>query len=193
MSLADTFKLYRDELVQAASDSPFIVFLCGPKLDGTDPPAILRRAIKDRLEQEKFEVVLGEDDGLDNPAIHNLGINAQDNELAFISSRCNAVVIIASSAGSFCELALFSWHFVHDDGDIDSSKTDCIVLISDEFRDHQSYLNNGPAKAVRSFGKVEFIDFSTYDSSALIERLKDRRGVRTLDNRRGRPPKRGAP
>jgi hypothetical protein len=160
MNLAATLKSYRDELAEVASSSPFIVFLCGPSLSGTDAPAQLRRTIKERLEAEKFEVVLGEDDGLDNPDIHEIGINAQDNELAFIGSHCNAVVIIASSAGSFCELALFSWHLVHEHGEIDSGKTDCIVLISNEFESHKSYLNSGPAKAARSFGKVEFINFS---------------------------------
>jgi hypothetical protein len=97
------------------------------------------------------------------------------------------VVIIASSAGSFCELALFSWHLVHAHGEIDSGKTDCIVLISSEFETHTSYLNSGPAKAVRSFGRVEFVDFSSYNCDALVERLRDRRGVTTVDNKRGRP------
>src|SRR5450759_3940030 len=127
MTLADTFSSFREEFVKAASDSPFIVFLCGPNISLTSAPAILRKAIKERLEKEKFEVVLGEDDGLDNPEIHEIGINAQDNELEFIRSRCGAVVIVADSVGSFCELALFSWHFVHKASVIDSSLTDCIV------------------------------------------------------------------
>jgi hypothetical protein len=163
--------------------------LCGPNIASTEAAAQLRRRIKERLEAEKFEVVLGEDDGLNNPDIHRIGVNAQDNELAFISSYCNAVVIVASSAGSFCELALFSWHLVHEHGEIDGGKTDCIVLISSEYEAHQSYLNNGPAKAVRSFGKVEFVDFASYDCGALVERLRDRRGVTTVDNKRGRPRK----
>ena len=104
MKLVDTLALYREEFVEAASSSPFIVFLCGPALSGTDAPAKLRRTIKERLEKEKFEVVLGEDDGLDNPQIHDIGVNAQDNELAFISSHCNAIVIVAGSVGSFCDL-----------------------------------------------------------------------------------------
>lgn len=189
MKLADTLARYREELAQAASSSPFIVFLCGPALSDTDAPANLRRKIKTRLEEEKFEVVLGEDDGLDNPSVHEIGVNAQDNELAFISSHCNAIVIVASSPGSFCELALFSWHFVHPDGDIDSHNTDCIVLISDEYKNAKSYLNNGPAAAVRSVGKVEFVDFASYDCDDLVQRLRDRRGFMTVDNKRGRPRK----
>lgn len=187
MNLADTLASYREELVDAASDSPFIVFLCGPNLSEDSPPATLRKTIKDRLEKEKFEVVLGEDEGLDNPSIHKIGINAQDNELAFISSYCNAIVIIASSVGSFCELALFSWHLVHASGEIDYGKTDCIVLISDQYETSKSYLNLGPAAAVNVFGKVEFIDFASYDCDALVERLRGRRGITTVDNKRGRP------
>ena len=187
MKLVDTLTTYRSEFTEAASRSPFIVFLCGPTLKGTDPSAVLRRQLKEILEGDNFEVVLGEDDGLDNPEIHRIGVNAQDNELEFIQSHCGAVVIIASSVGSFCELALFSWHLVHSRGVIDSGKTDCIVLIEEQFKDHKSYLNAGPAAAVSAYGRVEFINFSSYDPAPLLERLRLRRGVMTVDNKRGRP------
>jgi hypothetical protein len=187
MALIDTLTTYREELADAASRSPFIVFLCGPTLKSDEPSAVLRRAIKQRLEDENFEVVLGEDDGLDNPEIHRLGINAQDNELEFVHSHCGAIVIVAASAGSFCELALFSWHFVHQRGVIDTAKTDCIVLIEEKYRSDKSYLNSGPVAAVSAYGRVEFVNFSSYDPSALIERLRLRRGVTTVDNKRGRP------
>jgi hypothetical protein len=187
MKLVDILTSYRKEFVDAASESPFIVFLCGPSLTSEEPSALLRKRLKELLERENFEVVLGEDDGLDNEEIHHIGINSQDNELEFIQSRCGAVVIIASSAGSFCELALFSWHFVHDDGLIDNTKTDCIVLIEEKYKNHRSYLNSGPAAAVDAFGKVEFVNFSAYDPASLLQRLKSRRGILTVDNRRGRP------
>lgn len=182
MNLATRLASYREEFVEAASDTPFIVFLCGPNLSESSAPATLRKMIKARLEEEKFEVVLGEDEGLDNPSIHKIGINAQDNELSFISSHCNAVIIIASSVGSFCELALFSWHLVHQDGEIDYSKTDCIVLISNQYEDHKSYLNLGPAAAVSVFGKVEFIDFASYDCDALVERRPELYSLRRRYN-----------
>jgi hypothetical protein len=190
MTIQDTLSSFREEFVKAASAAPFIVFLCGPNIALQTPPAALRRMIKDRLEKEKFEVVLGEDDGLDNPEITEIGINAQDNELEFIQSRCGAVVIVASSVGSFCELALFSWHFVHKTGLINNGSTDCIVLVDKTYEGHKSYFNKGPVAAVNAYGKVEFIDFTSYDCDALVERLRNRRGVTTVDNKRGRPRKR---
>jgi hypothetical protein len=192
MNIVDKLAAYRGELADAASKSPFIVFLCGPTLQSSEPAAVLRKKIKDVLENERFEVVLGEDDGLDNDEIHRLGINAQDNELEFVHSHCGAVIIVAASAGSFCELALFSWHFVHEKGVIDNAKTDCIVLIEEKYKSDRSYLNFGPAAAVSAYGHVEFVDFSAFDPAPLIKRLRLRRGVTTVDNKRGRPRKRPA-
>jgi len=48
----------------------------------------------------KFEVVLGEDEGLLDPEISELGINAQDSELLYIKEHCNAIIIVADSVGS---------------------------------------------------------------------------------------------
>lgn len=192
MDLREALKRHRDELIEIASDSPFIVFLCGPKLKSTKASSRLRKKLKARLEDENFEVVLGEDDGLDNPDIHKIGINAQDNELAFIEKQCNAVVVVADSVGAFCELALFSWHFVHEGGVIDKEKTDCIVLLDNKYKSEKSYLNAGPVTSARAFGSVEFVDFQSYDCESTISRLRAQRGIRTVDNRRGRP-RRGIP
>jgi len=193
MSLADELKRHEAELVAAASKTPFIVFLCGPKLTANTRSAEFRARIKERLEREGFEVILGEDDGLDNPRLRGIGINAQDNEVEFIRRSCNAVIIIADSVGAFCELGLFSWHFVHRDGVFKKEKKapdmDCILLLRKKYRNDKSYLNQGPAAAVNGFGKVEFVNFSIYDGNSVVERLRHRRGVSTVDNRRGRPRK----
>ena len=61
------------------------------------------------LEAEEFEVVLGEDDGLEDLR-SKYGHYAHENELQFIQGQCNAVVLIASSPGSLCELGLFSYN-----------------------------------------------------------------------------------
>jgi hypothetical protein len=193
MRLAEELKRHADELVAAASETPFIVFLCGPKLTANSASARFRARIKERLEQEKFEVILGEDEGLDNPILKGIGLNAQDNEIEFIRKSCNAVIIIADSVGAFCELGLFSWHFVHQDGAFKKEKRgpeiDCILLLKRTYRNHVSYLSQGPAAAVNGFGKVEFVNFSAYDGNSVVERLRYRRGVITVDNRRGRPRK----
>ncbi|MGE0735611.1 MAG: hypothetical protein AB7P50_12740 [Alphaproteobacteria bacterium] len=190
MSVSGAIESHRGELIAAASGLPFIVFLCGPSLRQTRcrPSARLRERLYRDLAAAKFEVILGEDDGLENSRL-DLGINAQDNELEFIRSYCNAVVIIADSVGAFCELGLFSWHFVHRDGVLrKNGNTDCIVLINEKYKKYRSYLNEGPAAAVNGFGKLEFVNFAAYDSNDIIKRLSSRRGVMTMD-RRGRPRK----
>jgi|SRR5579862_9132123 len=191
MRLADAFKEHSEEIIQAASDSPFIVFLCGPNVTRQNHSARLRKRLKKALEKENFEVVLGEDEGLNNPKLRNIGINAQDNEVEFIRNYCGAVVIVADSVGAFCELGLFSWHLVHKEGVFDGNKTYCIVLLDEKYQHDLSYLNSGPVAAIDSFGRVEFVNFSGYDSDQIIRRLRQRRGIYTVD-RRGRP-RRGVP
>jgi hypothetical protein len=184
----EALKAHSDELAQAASDSPFIVFLCGPNLSRRNHSARLRKKIKKDLEDEGFEVVLGEDEGLDNQTIKSIGINPQDNELEFIRQYCGAVVIVADSVGAFCELGLFSWHFSHEKGAFNEKKTYCIVLINEKFKNDVSYLNLGPAAAIDVSGRLEFVNFTRYDSSEIVKRLRRRRGIYTLD-KRGRPRK----
>jgi hypothetical protein len=191
MKLVDAFKQHSEEFVRAASESPFIVFLCGPNLSLRSRSARLRKKIKRDLERDGFEVVLGEDEGLDNTKLKGISINPQDNEIEFIRKYCGAVVIVADSVGAFCELGLFSWHLVHRDGLFDGNKTYCIVLINQKYESDKSYLNLGPVAAVDVFGRVEFINYADYDSGAVLTRLRQRRGILSLD-RRGRPRK-GAP
>src|SRR5260370_14658721 len=146
MKVTEALEQHRDQLVKIASDAPFIVFLCGPNLEHDKSSSRLRSKIKQQLEKEGFEVVLGEDEGLANVDLKGIGINAQDNEVEFIRTSCNAVIIIADSVGSFCELGLFSWRFVHQDGAFrEGQNTDCIVLLNEKYKDHVSYLNDGPA------------------------------------------------
>jgi hypothetical protein len=188
MGLAEAIRQHSEEIIRAAKDSPFIVFLCGPNINRQNKSARLRRKIKRALERDGFEVVLGEDDGLDNPKLKSIGINAQDNEVEFIRKYCGAVVIVADSVGAFCELGLFSWHLGHKEGVFDGNKTYCIVLLNEKYKTDVSYLNSGPVAAVDTFGRVEFVDFSGYDSDGVIRWLRQRRGIYTLD-RRGRPRK----
>lgn len=188
MDLKARIESHKDELVRASEDSPFIVFLCGPTLKAEEPKpsAILRAQLKELLEAEGFQVVLGEDEGLEDVQL-DLGINAQDNELEFIRKHCNAVIVIADSVGAFCELGLFSWHFVHKNGVI-KSDTDFILLVDQEYESDKSYLNEGPFNAVAGFGQAQFVNLGDYPCDQVIARLKSRRGVFTVD-RRGRPPK----
>ena len=176
---------HKQELLDEAKHRPFIVFLCGPTLnDKSKPSAALRARLKEALEADSFEVVLGEDDGLEDGRLA-LNLNAQDNELEFISASCNAVVVIADSVGSFCELGLFSWHFVHDGGRLHGTqaRTEFILLVDEKYKDVKSYLNEGPARAVNGFGVVHYVNFDTFDCTLLLNRIRDRRGTMIVDRR----------
>jgi hypothetical protein len=184
------FEKHRDELILAVADTKFVVFLCGPTLKKlSKPSARARNNIKKMLEAENFDVVLGEDDGLENTRIKT-GINAQDNELAFICNHCNAVVLLADSVGAFCELGLFSWHYVH--GFMAPSRTkhrtDCIVLINKRYKGHRTYINEGPGRSVKAFGELLFVNFGSFDPTPIVERFKERRAIFSVE-RRGRPRK----
>jgi hypothetical protein len=63
MKLTERIAKHREQLVRAAAESKFTVFLCGPTLDTRNPKpsAQLRATLKERLEQEGFDVALGED------------------------------------------------------------------------------------------------------------------------------------
>lgn len=187
------FRELRDDFVEVAAERIFRVFLCGPKIRGKDktPAQKLRQRIRKSLSKGGFHVVLGEDEGILNEEISSLGINAQDSELQFIDKSCDAIVIVADSPGSFCELGLFSWHF-----SIDREKyanKNCVVLIDVKFQKDKSYLNLGPAKAVLAFGAVEFVDFNTYKPTTVFERLNAQRGVTAAQKLRKRQRGKGAP
>lgn len=206
-------KRHGEILKGLSEDASFTVFLCGPTLSalsndgsqgviagiknllgvkkkpsaGLQPAAAIRRRLIDDLEANGFEVVLGEDEGLEDERLKH-GMNAQDNELQFVKNCCNAVVIVASSVGSFCELGLFSWHYVHKEGQINSRELPpaFIVLVDKKFESHKSYLNEGPVRSIMAFGHAMFVDYENFDPDQIIKILKERRSVQTQD-KRGRP------
>ena len=182
MNLLDHIRDHKERLLRVADESSFVVFLCGPALNNDEKPSSgLRARLKERLELEGFEVVLGEDEGLEDARLR-LGINAQDNELEFIRRSCNAIIVIADSEGAYCELGLFSWHVVHKSGVIkNGTNADLIVLVDQKYENHTSYLNEGPVAAARGFGQVYFIDFESYTADEIVSRLRARRGVLTAD------------
>lgn len=63
-------------------------FVALRSLDLTKPGAKLRKELLEALESEDFEVVLGEDDGLEK--LRSMyGHYAHENELQFIQGQCN--------------------------------------------------------------------------------------------------------
>lgn len=161
-----------------------VVFLCGPTLKdaATNIAAALRLRLRDALASEGFEVVLGEDDGLEDVRLRLSEGYAHDNELQFIQRECSAIVLVANSVGSFCELGLF----VHWLARNEDRTCDLILLADRQYENHQSYFNEGPARAAADFGKAMFVDFATADISPILKRLKGRRSTHFYDGR-GRP------
>jgi hypothetical protein len=176
---------YRAELEQAFATNPMVVFLCGPSLKKRTAGAKLRAKLKGLLETNGFEVVLGEDDGLELLREEFKGIYAHMNELEFLRRQCGAIVLIADSVGAYCELGLFAYEQTNGEP---KRHRDFILIISEEYASKASYLNEGPAKAVRDFGAVHYVDLGGFDCALVLERLQGRRAVYVAD-RRGRPSK----
>lgn len=186
MSNNDSLKLsvqrFGQDLRDVFAKNKMVVFLCGPGLSSGRPGAALRARLKDCLEKEGFEVVLGEDDGLEALRVQFKGVYAHENELAFIKKECGAIILIADSVGSYCELGLFAHIQAHDD----TNRRDFILIVDQQYRDVISYLNEGPAKAIKHFGVVYYEDLLSFDLAGILDRLQGRRAVYFLDGR-GRP------
>ena len=112
---------------------------------------------------------------------------AHENELAFIKKECGAIVLIADSVGSYCELGLFAHKQTHER----KNRPDFVLIVDHEFKGKPSYLNEGPARAIDDFGIVFYEDLTTFDCSKVLKRLQGRRAVYLFDGR-GRPAKRSS-
>lgn len=192
MELKASVQQHTVTLRELSQEAPFTVFLCGPTLDNDKPgaAAALRQRLIKVLEADHFDVILGEDDGLESVRL-NIGLNAQDNELEFIKDQCNAIVIVADSVGSFCELGLFTWHFVRDIGVIDRSVMPIfIVLIKEQHSPeailpNTSYFNEGPIAALSGKGTPLYVDFKKFDVNKILNILKNERITQAMDRRAG--------
>lgn len=183
-TLKESIQNFGLDLEHAFKKQKYVVFLCGPTLDKVeeDKASALRQKIKEELESDGFEVVLGEDDGLEELREKYTGM-AHENELQFIQKHSNAVLLIASSVGSFCELGLFSYQHVRDN----ARGTDFILILDEKYEGVPSYLNEGPAKAIDNFGKLFHGDFASFDTSPILDRLRVWRNV-WFTSGQGRPP-----
>jgi hypothetical protein len=173
---------YAKGLEAAFERKKMVVFLCGPTLTADKPGAKLRQRVRELLEKDSFEVVLGEDDGLEWLRARFSGVYAHENELEFLQRECGAIVLIADSVGSFCELGLFAYFQTRQE----SNPRDFILVVDQQYKYDKSYLIEGPAKAVEHFGRVLYEDLGTYDGAEILTRLRGRRAVSVIDSR-GRP------
>jgi hypothetical protein len=165
---------FSEDMDEIFSKNKFVIFLCGPTLDlvGKDKAADLRKKLKEEFEKEGFEVVLGEDDGLEYLREKYDGM-AHENELQFIQGYSNAVVLIASSVGSFCELGLFSHQHVRNN----ENRTHFILIVDEKYKNEGSYMNEGPVLAIDLYGDVFHVDFVNFNTAPLLKRLKSWRSV----------------
>ena len=175
---------FREELIEMHSTNAFVVFLCGPTLNDCSkkPSSKLRKRLKEELEENDFEVILGEDDGLIKLGEQFKGM-AHENELRFIEKESGAVVLIADSVGSFCELGLFSYtHYTQNENNVDF-----ILILNEEFENADNYLNAGPKTAIKNMGgEVIYGNFKHFDTDPIIKRLQIRRSV-WFNHGKGKP------
>lgn len=148
--------------------SSYDVFLAGPyidiALDETSPEnnatlaKLLRFTLYQNLSALSHSVYLGEDVKLRTLGDANYGAlsNAVTFERHYIKKHTDALVVLPSSPGSFCELG--DWV---SDGDICRKM---LVIVDDAFKGIPSYINDGAVKFAQSNGaKVTYMDYSERD------------------------------
>ncbi|KAF1073916.1 hypothetical protein [Halodesulfovibrio sp. MK-HDV] len=181
MSQESIVDLLIDEVTSIAIAQPsFTVFLCGPSMRALDERpeeapkgAELRQLLKEELGNLGFEVILGEDDGIEEIQ-NDHGFDAQTNELNVLK-RSKALVLIAASPSSFAELGVFS----HDRAHNKKSSYDVVLILSEDFEDSNSYIELGPVSVVETLGKVFFTSYSTDDCQDICKKI-----IRRLTHRR---------
>ncbi len=136
----------------------------------------MRRKFSRALRRKGFEVVVGEDDGMDKIA-RLFNLDAQSNEIKYIE-QCSAIIIIANSPGSFSELGSFTHHLMKSDQQ-EKKNIDFILVIHKQHKGKKSYINHGPALLVENClgGKIVYVDFNKYDVSEIVKRLSHRRAA----------------
>lgn len=175
-------------LVTNKSIKPFTILLCGPIQSGALNLNSFEfcQDLETKLKNDGFDVIRGENFGLKNERF-GTEENALSTEISFIESGCNAVIIIADSIGTWCELGLFSW-YVSSNKEIKKKGTDIVVLLDVSNDNGDDFVKLGAFSLAENFGRASYVDFVNYDSQQIIRRMKERRSVYTMD-RRGRPKK----
>ena len=162
--------------------------ICGPSSASGKKSATLRENIGKKLKEEGFEVVLGEDDGLKGFQKERKK-DAQETELHYVNStpHCKAVVIIADSVGSYCELGLFNWLYVSDSSkQFDKNRIHFFVILDKKYEKDESYLNCGPIKNLKDDNSpVHYCDFEKFPVDEFVKQFVLRRQKLSLYNSSG--------
>lgn len=185
-TMSSRIKTHKSILIDDAKDNPFLILLCAPIAgdDADHPYSEFSRTLQKMLLDAGFEVVLGENAGIKNRQIHKEH-NLISNELSFIKTKCSAVIIVAETMGTMCELGLYSWHLANDDA-IRANETDFILLMDSSHETKNEFVEKGPFAHIADFGKAEFIDIKNHHPKSIVDRLKGRRSY-VMTDKRGRP------
>lgn len=152
---------------QASSiyEEDITVFLAGPYIQPKEPmpegegvtPAHKARYFlyQNIFEKENITPSLGEHKDLLNLGYHAFGddTNAHVAELLVAKEHSDAVIILPSSPGSFCEIGLFVEY-----------KEICekmLVIVDEKYKDAVSYFSLGPIK--EALNKNSRIEYCCYD------------------------------
>ncbi|MCP1536896.1 hypothetical protein [Methylorubrum extorquens] len=145
------------------------VFLAGPYIERgwsdedklSKPSAALRRMdLLNSLEaKNNFEVVLGEHRGVIDIGRRNFRNYASPaiTELDLVKTKCDAVIILPSSPGSFCELG--TWVIYEE------VCKKMLILADKRFSKDISYIRLGAYKTAADHGAIiKWVDYDSTDS-----------------------------
>lgn len=169
------------------------IFLAGSFIDiakdaadpenSSSPAKELRFWLYEQLTSLGHTVYLGEDVELRQNGLKHYGrrSNAVTFERHHILEHSDALIVLPSSVGSFCET-----------GDWVNSKEICpkmLMLIEEKYEGETNYVNLGPVEMAKMYhGKVEYIDYADKDNvlDQCLEHIQDLAEARRVDHLYGR-------
>lgn len=162
-----------EERLADSNKRKFRVFVFGPYLepdtivprpettaDDSSHTLYSRFNTKKKIEENGFPVHFGESSEINDIWQKNIGMtDPATAEIAHARHFCGAIVIYASSVGSFCELGLFASY--------EAIMQKTLVIVDKQYESANSFLNKGLLEIVRQEnGRVDFIDFKDHEKCA---------------------------
>jgi hypothetical protein len=157
-------------LASAKASQKLRVFVAGPYIrkdwdaaerQNRDASALLRIELVDYVESHmQHTAVLGEHRGVVEVGDRRFGSrsSAAITEIEMVRRTCQAVVIIPSSPGSFCELG--AWALYED------VCRKLLILSDANFEGKEGYLNLGVLRTAADFGAIiTWIDYRDHDKA----------------------------
>lgn len=164
------FSKIRKATIAAAKDNAvrlseeYCVFLAGPFIRVDEPPehsdnaatsaSKLRYFLYHELTALGFIVYLGEDVELRTVGEQHYGVhgNAVVHERHYITHHVDAIIVLPSSPGSFCEIGDWAW--------VKPICEDMIVIIDKKHEGKNNYINDGIVKlAKNNHANIEYISY----------------------------------